>query len=264
MSIDGALPVITYHAIDRRPSVISLSPELFRWQMETLAARGFAGMSLAQAFGHLELTGRYPSNAVVLTFDDGYLSMLEHALPVIAAQGFGATAFLVTSLVGMSAAQAKAVHPEFDRDLLTWHQAETWVRSGCEIGSHTLNHPDLTRLSSDALEQELGQSREILEQRLQTPVDALAYPYGYFDATVITSAARHYRRACTTRLGRCAAQPDLLQLHRVDAYYLQQPGRFLKLLDGGLSGWLQSRQFLRDVKRAVGKIGSAPSGARQP
>jgi peptidoglycan/xylan/chitin deacetylase (PgdA/CDA1 family) len=255
VSIDGTLAVVTYHAIDYRPSVTSLSPEMFRWQMEALAARGFAGISLAQAFDHLQRTGRYPSNAVVLTFDDGYRSVLEHALPVMAVHGFSATAFLVTSLVGMRAAQAKAVHPEFDRDLLTWRQAEAWVRSGCEIGSHTLNHPDLTRLSRDALEEELGQSREILEQRLQTRVDALAYPYGYFNAAVITAAARHYRRACTTRLGRCPAQPDLLQLQRVDAYYLRRRQRLLQLLDGGGAGWLQLRQFLRDLKQVSGKPG---------
>lgn len=46
MSSNGALDVITYQAIDYRPSVTSLSPELFRWQMETLAARG--GLQLRQ------------------------------------------------------------------------------------------------------------------------------------------------------------------------------------------------------------------------
>jgi peptidoglycan/xylan/chitin deacetylase (PgdA/CDA1 family) len=137
------------------------------------------------------------------------------------------------------------------------------VRSGCEIGSHTLNHPNLTGLSADALEQELGQSRHLLEQRLQTLVDALAYPYGYFDAAVRTAASRHYRRACTTRLGRCPAPPDLLQLPRVDVYYLQQPQRFLQLLDGRLARWLQLRQFLRDVKRAVGHA-SDPFGSTKP
>ena len=264
MNSDGSLPVLTYHAIDQRSSVISLSPQLFRWQMEALAARGVAGISLAQAFEHLELTGHYPLNAIALTFDDGYLSVLEQALPVMAAQGFSATAFLVTGLVGMNASQAKAVHPDFDRDLLGWQQAEAWVRSGFDVGSHTLNHPDLTRLSPDALEQELGQSRELLEQRLQTRVDSLAYPYGHFDAAVRAAASRHYRRACTTRLGRCPAQPDPLQLHRVDAYYVQQPQRFLKLLDGGLAGWLQLRQFLRDVKRVAGTFGHPSNSTKRP
>ena len=264
MNSDGSLPVLTYHAIDQRASVISLSPEVFCWQMESLAARGVAGISLAQAFEHFELTGHYPSNAIVLTFDDGYLSVFEQAMPIMTAQGFRATAFLVTSLVGMNASEAKAVHPDFDRDFFTWHQAEAWVRSGFDVGSHTLHHPDLTRLSPDALEQELGQSRELLEQRLQTRVDALAYPYGHFDAAVRAAASRHYRRACTTRLGRCPAQPDPLQLQRVDAYYVQQPRRFLQLLDGGLAGWLQLRQFLRDVKRVAAKASQTLNSAKYP
>lgn len=264
MNNDAALPVLTYHSIDQRSSVISISPQLFRWQMETLAARGLAGISMAQAFDHFERTGCYPPNAVVLTFDDGYRSVLEQALPVMAVQGFGATVFLVTNLVGLSGSQAMLIHPDFDRDLLNWQQAEAWVRSDFEIGSHTLNHPDLTRLSPDALEQELGQSRELLEQRLQSRVDALAYPYGHFDAAVRDAAARHYRRACTTRLGLCSLRPDMLQLHRIDAYYLQRPQRFLKLLEGALTGWLQLRQFLRDVKRVAGKAGSIPGSTKHP
>lgn len=264
MNTDGALPVLTYHAIDSRPSVISLSPDLFRWQMEALAARGVAGISLARAFDHFERTGHYPPNSVVLTFDDGYLSVLEQALPVMAAQGFSATVFLVTSLMGMTGSQAKAVHPDFDRDLLGWRHAEAWVRSGFEVGSHTVNHADLTRLPPDALEQELGQSRELLERHLQPRVDALAYPYGHFNAAVRAAASRHYRRACTTRLGRCPAQPDLLQLRRVDAYYLQRPQRFLKLLDGGLAGWLLLRQFLRDVKWVAAKASPPSNTAEHP
>ncbi len=264
MNSDGTLPVLTYHAIDHCSSTISISPQVFRWQMESLAAHGIVGISLAQAFDHFDHSGCYPPNAIVLTFDDGYLSVLEQALPVLAVQGFSATVFLVTGMMGMSGSQARAVHPDFDRDLLNWQQAEAWVRAGFEIGSHTLNHPDLTRLSPDVLEQELVQSRELLEQRLQARADALAYPYGHCDAAVCDLAARYYRRACTARLGHCSVQPDMLQLPRIDAYYLQRPQRFLKLLDGGLTAWLQWRQYLRDVKRVAGKAGFIPDRAGKP
>ena len=247
------LLVLTYHAIDNRSSVISVSPEQFRWQMEQLTARGIAGISLAQAFDHMEQNGRYPADAVVLTFDDGYLSVLKQALPVLTERGFSATVFLVTSMMGMNEVQARAAHPDFSRDLLRWDQAETLVRSGFEIGSHTVSHPDLRSVPPTALEQELAQSKTLLEQRLQPRVDKLAYPYGHFNAEVLATASRHYRHACTTRLGRCQQQSDPLQLNRVDAYYLRQPQRFLKLLDGRLESWLQFRQHLRDLKNLAGR-----------
>ena len=127
------------------------------------------------------------------------------------------------------------------------------MRSGFEVGSHTLTHPDLRRLSPAALEQELAGSKTLLEQRLQTRVDALAYPYGHFNAEVASFTSRYYRHACTTRLGRCSMPPDSTRLNRVDAWYLKRPQRFLKLIDGGLAGWLHFRQHLRDLKNLAGR-----------
>lgn len=254
MNSNNPLLILTYHTIDDSSAVISVSPGQFSWQMEQLAARGMSGISLAQAFEHLEQTGEYPRDAVVLTFDDGYLSVFEHALPVMAELGFSATVFLVTGMMGMNASQARAAHADFSGDLLSWDQAESLVSAGFEIGSHTVSHPDLRRLSPAEQEQELVESKTLLEQRLQPRVDALAYPYGYFNADLLTTTARHYRQACTTRLGRCGLQADPFQLNRVDAYYLRRQQRFLKLLDGGLTGWLKFRQHLRDLKEAAGKI----------
>ena len=259
MNNNNPMLVLTYHAIDDRSAVISVSPEKFRWQMQQLTTLGMKGISLAQAFDHLEQTGCYPPDAVVLTFDDGYLSVLEHALPVMAEHDFSATVFLVTSMMGMNAVQARAAHPDFDRDLLDWDQAETLVRAGFEVGSHTVNHPDLRCVSPTELEQEIAHSKNLLEQRLQPRVDALAYPYGHFNAEVLATTSRYHRRACTTRLGRCGLQLDPWQLNRVDAYYLQRPQRFLKLLEGGLTGWLQFRQRLRDLKNVAGRAATKGS-----
>ena len=64
------LLILTYHAIDSKPSVISTPPTLFQWQMETLAAQNLTGISLSSAYKHMEKTGCFPENSVVLTFDD--------------------------------------------------------------------------------------------------------------------------------------------------------------------------------------------------
>lgn len=254
MNRNNPFLILTYHAIDSRSAVISVSPGQFRWQMEQLNANGLSGISLAQAFEYFEKTGEFRQDAVVLTFDDGYRSVLEHALPIMADLGFNATLFLSTNMMGMNALQARAAHADFDRDVLSWDQAERLVLAGFEIGSHTVNHPDLRTLPPAELEHELVQSKALLEQRLQPQVDALAYPYGHYNAAVLAAAARHYRNACTTRLGRCSQQTELFKLKRVDAYYFRQPQRFLKLLNGGLAGWLQFRQQMRELKQVAGKI----------
>lgn len=248
MSDTDPLLVLTYHAIDTRPSVTSVTPDDFRRQMEELRRRRFTGISLAQAFAHRERTGGFPLNAVVLTFDDGYLSTFTEALPVLADHSFTATVFLVSSLVGLPAAEALARNPDFDRDLMDWRQATELQQTGFEIGSHTVSHPDLTRLEPAARERELANARSQLEQALQSPVESLAYPYGRLDPAVRDAAARHYRRACTTRLARQGQATDPLRIDRIDMYYMRPAKRFRALLDGGLDNWLRARRLLRALK----------------
>ncbi len=146
MKTSDSLLVLTYHAVDARRSVISVAPDLFRRQMETLASRGLSGVSLQDAFRHRERTGCFPINAVVLTFDDGYVSVLDQALPIMQSFGFRGTTFIISGLVGLNAAQARNANRYIDRDLLGWEQLSELVNCGIEIGSHTVHHPDLTRL----------------------------------------------------------------------------------------------------------------------
>jgi hypothetical protein len=147
VNVADRLLVLTWHAIDLLPSVISMPPAAFRGQMEALAQRSLRGVSLAQAFEQREREGRFPHDAVVLTFDDGYLSVMTEGLPVLAAQGFTATVFLASGLVGLTAAEARRRNPDIDRDLLDWRQAAELLQAGCEIGDSKLE----------------------LEQRLQAP-----------------------------------------------------------------------------------------------
>jgi peptidoglycan/xylan/chitin deacetylase (PgdA/CDA1 family) len=241
--------VLTWHAIDERSSVISMPPGLFRLQVETLAGLGIRGISLAQAFDHLERTGTFPDRSVVLTFDDGFRSVHCVALPVLAAHGFSATVFLVSGLVGLPATEVQARQPDLDGDLLDWEQAAALPRAGFEIGSHCVTHPDLTRLDPAGLERELHDARSQLERRLSVPIESLAYPYGRLNPAVRDAAARHYRRACTTRLAPYERGADVLRIDRIDMYYMRPVSRFQQLLDGRLDHWLRARRLLRAVKR---------------
>ena len=247
------LAVLTYHAVDDRQSVISVTPADFRRQAEMLAQRGLRAISLAQAFATREAAGEFPRDAVAVTFDDGYLSVVESALPVFSERGFTATVFLVSALVGLSANAARACNPDLDRAMLDWAEARELLEAGWEIGSHTATHPDLTRLDAATCERELAGSKAELEQRLQRPVHSLAYPYGRHDGAVRDLAARHYERACTTRLAVHRAGDDPLRIDRIDMYYMQDAQRFGKLLAGELEPWLRLRRALRAVRAGMAR-----------
>jgi peptidoglycan/xylan/chitin deacetylase (PgdA/CDA1 family) len=242
------LTVLTYHAVDDRSSVISVTPEVFRHQATSLAERRLRGMSLAQAFAEREQNGAFPPDAIAITFDDGYLSVMENARPVLSEHGFTATVFLASALVGLSADAARAANPDLDRAMLDWDQARKLLQAGWEIGSHSVSHPDLTRLDRVACEHELAESKRQLEQRLQQPVRSLAYPYGRLNPAVRDLAAGHYELACTTRLAVHRGGADPLRIDRIDMYYMQNARRFGKLLDGKLEPWLKTRRALRAVR----------------
>jgi peptidoglycan/xylan/chitin deacetylase (PgdA/CDA1 family) len=79
------------------------------------------------------------------------------------------------------------------------------ARSGIEIGSHTVSHPNLTQLSDAALDFELRESRRVIEEHLERDVATLAYPIGTasaFDERVVQHARQAgYRLAVTYRIG---------------------------------------------------------------
>ncbi len=56
---------------------------------------------------------------------------------------------------------------------------------GHEVSCHTVNHPDLTRLSNQEIRREIHEDRIALEQLADSPVRGLAYPFGRYDARVI-------------------------------------------------------------------------------
>ncbi|MCA9618315.1 MAG: polysaccharide deacetylase family protein [Myxococcales bacterium] len=63
--------------------------------------------------------------------------------------------------------------------LMTWEEVLALRDAGMDIQSHTCSHRVVQTLAPDMLERELGESRRVLEERLEQPVRALAYPVGY-------------------------------------------------------------------------------------
>jgi peptidoglycan/xylan/chitin deacetylase (PgdA/CDA1 family) len=98
------LSIVTYHHIAEPdpssgydPNIADATPAQFRRQMETLARYGtpISVDELIAGLGGAPL----PRNPVMVTFDDGYRSCYETALPILRAVGVRATFFVATSFV---------------------------------------------------------------------------------------------------------------------------------------------------------------------
>jgi peptidoglycan/xylan/chitin deacetylase (PgdA/CDA1 family) len=85
------------------------------------------------------------------------------------------------------------------------------------VGSHTVTHPFLPRLHSQALRRELVASRSHLEQLLGQPVTSFSYPFGAHDAAVVSMArSAGYGLAVTGRPRTVGRAADPLQIGRFD------------------------------------------------
>jgi peptidoglycan/xylan/chitin deacetylase (PgdA/CDA1 family) len=102
---------------------------------------------------------------------------------------------------------------------LDWEGARSLAARGFEIGSHTLNHPILSRESHAEQVHELSESRQMLEDQLSTDVTVVAYPNGmttdYDLQTLAATREAGYRAGVTCRFGWNDARSPRFEMRRV-------------------------------------------------
>lgn len=246
----SSLPILTFHALDDRDSVISFSPRLFQRSLAKLHEHGYRTMSLPQAVDGLRRGEPFPDCALVITFDDGYHSVYEQAFPVLQRYGMTATVFLTVGTKGNTEPPARLPSME-GRPMLSWGEIREMHRWGIEMGSHTLTHPDLTRWPRDRMETEVRDSKVIIQEALGAPVSSFAYPYGFCDRPSRDCARQHYACATTGKLDFITAGSDLYALERIDAYYLRSERLFDVMLTDLFPWYLWARRIPRQIRQTV-------------
>lgn len=212
------IPILMYHQIDEPPPRgtalrgLIVAPSSFAWQMRMLRLMGYKGLSMRDLEPYLR--GDQKGKVLGITFDDGYQNNLVHALPVLEANGFTATCYGVSSMVGGTNRWDEgkvAQKPLMTRqDWLAWHSA------GMDVGSHTMTHANLKELPDEAARQQIVQSKEELQQLLDAEVRHFCYPYGWFKPEhedMVRTAG--YITATSTRRGRVQAGDNPYALNRI-------------------------------------------------
>jgi peptidoglycan/xylan/chitin deacetylase (PgdA/CDA1 family) len=90
-------------------------------------------------------------------------------------------------------------------------------QNGIEFGAHTIDHVVLTNESDEAIIFQLQESKKYIENLLQKPVYALAYPNGAYSRNIIKKAQKlGFTIGCTTESRKINQHEKLLKLPRVD------------------------------------------------
>jgi peptidoglycan/xylan/chitin deacetylase (PgdA/CDA1 family) len=245
----GSLPILTFHAVDDRASVISFPVNLFKRGMASLHGNAYRTLNLTGIIDHLQHGIPFPAQSFVITFDDGYQSVYEEAFPILQSYGFSAIVFLTTGSRGHQT-DALRLPSMCGRSMLSWSEIREMQRCGIEFGAHTLTHPDLTRLSIKSAEREICESKAIIENALSTSVASFAYPYGRYDTRSREIVRRHFTCASSDKLGLAHTGSDVFALERVDAYYLRSR-RLFDLISTAFFPWyIYGRNLPRQIRRA--------------
>jgi peptidoglycan/xylan/chitin deacetylase (PgdA/CDA1 family) len=223
------IPILMYHQIDEPPPRgtslrgLIVAPSSFTWQMRLLRLLGYKGLSMRDLEPYLR--GEQHGKVVGITFDDGYQNNLVHALPTLKANGFTATCYGVSSMIGGTNAWDSGRVAQ--KPLMTRLDWQTWHGAGMDVGSHTQTHANLTELPDDASRQQIVQSKDELQQVLGAEVRHFCYPYGWFKPEHEDMArSAGYVTATSTRRGRAQAGDNLYALHRIMVARATNPLQF--------------------------------------
>ncbi len=237
--------IVCYHAVcSGWTGSSAVSEPILAAQLALLRRRGYTGLTFSEV-ERLRREGELPPRSVVITFDDGYASVLR-ARGILAAVGYPGTVFVVTQFAEsgtplewpgidhwLETTHASEMRP------LSWDALESLHEVGWEIGSHTVTHPRLTGLDDATLARELAESRRAIAERVGD-CRVLAYPYGEADARVAAAAAAAgYDAACTLSIS-----------HRVDEP-LRRPRTGLYNHDHGVRLRLKISSTLGYVRRST-------------
>jgi peptidoglycan/xylan/chitin deacetylase (PgdA/CDA1 family) len=201
------VPLLAYHEVRVPPPGepypgLFVSRKTFHAQAAWLRRHGYRGITIAQlrqAWAGRRLLPRRP---IVVTFDDGYSSVYRNALPVLRRLHWPGVLYL-------------ALGTTRNPDGLTRAQVGRMVREdGWELGSHTINHLDLTTIGRGRLRHETAGARDLIRRWFHVTPRDFCYPVGRFDRKVVAAVRRAgYLTAATEEPG-LAIRSERYELRR--------------------------------------------------
>jgi len=192
--------VLMYHHIDKTESGATISPARFGTHMKLLDEKGYNVISVEQFAEFMKKKIKVPNNAVVITFDDGYDSFRQYAVPIMEKYGMVGTHFIIGTSSDLH--NVKTAH-------LTWEDMRDMKQEGHSFYSHTydlhnygplnkdgsktgpmLSNPlylkDKGRVETDKeylarITKDLSLMEQRLDEELNNDYQMIAFPFGAFN-----------------------------------------------------------------------------------
>ena len=133
-----------------------------------------------------------PIKAAIITFDDGMLSQYTYAKTILDKYIFKATFYIICNSVDKE-------------NRMNWNNIQILEEEGHEIGSHSMNHKRLSKLSEEEMKYEIIQSKRCLQEN-GFNVTSFSFPYndGDNNKNILKIIADNYY------IARTASEPLML------------------------------------------------------
>jgi len=212
---EGAI-ILFYHSIDDSGSPLSLSPGMFKRQMDYLRENKCHCCSLVDIVAYIRGEKKLPAKSFCVSFDDGYLNNHKSLLYLVE-QGFPFTIFISTGTVGTDSQEIITKVPGGLGAILSWEQLTDLCATGLvNIESHGHTHRNLDGLPRVEMEEELNLARDKISKHLGQESKYLAYPRGAYSQSVIEASRKiGYEAAFGIEPGWVRPGDDLWSVKRI-------------------------------------------------
>lgn len=265
MTTATRIPVLMYHRIgearNNREARYAISAKGFASHMQALACSGYRAVSIEEFLAWLSGALTLPERAFVLTFDDGFRSVHDEAMPVLERLRWPCTVFIVSDLIGGEDVWVRASNPaDTTYPLLDAEEIRDLQRRGCSFHSHTRSHVSLPAVDDIRLADELRGSRERLAELTGQEVRYLAYPFGHVDARV-EAAARTvgYTAAFVTQPGFNRRDINRFRIRRLDVFGTDTARMLMRKIRFGCNDGRLGQTIGYSMRRLANRLsGAAP------
>ncbi|MFP5417215.1 MAG: polysaccharide deacetylase family protein [Actinomycetes bacterium] len=222
--------LLIYHRVGGgTANELDVPAESFARHLDLLA--GHDVVSLDEALDRLEAGDARP--CFVLTFDDGFADVYQHAWPLLRERQLPFTIYLATAYMGQPMQWEGATAKGEPGLGLSWEHLRRMVDSGlCTVGNHTHTHVRPEVLT----EAELDACSEAIYARLGVRPRHFTYPWGIWVPAMEDALRERFRSASTGKLGRNLPGADLMRRKRIPVRRTDPDAFFAAKLAGSLSG----------------------------
>ena len=185
------IPIFGYHKVLPDDETIDATSEIhnstFREHLDYYTnTMNCSWITMNTLADHVNNKTKLPTNACIMTFDDGSFYDWEYTRPILDEYGIPATFYIITGRVGT--ASATGADGSSRSYYMTWDEINALVDKGHAVGSHTVNVSQgmiTENLTYDEMMYQMNQSKIDLENQTNTTVKTFAYPLGEWNQTVL-------------------------------------------------------------------------------